>query len=76
MKRISIIFFVLVLAGGGGAWALIMLGIIPNPFSPQMKPMTTAEAAAAKAEASRKVFEPPDSAMAFVDLRDMIFLLC
>gem|GEM_PF-6195238 len=72
MKRFIVIFILLILVGGGGAGALIMLGVLPNPFNPIPKNMTAAEAAAAKAEAARKVFVPPSEAMTFVDVRDMI----
>lgn len=72
MKRFIVITILLILAGGGGAGALIMLGVLPNPFNPMAQSMTAAESAAAKAEAAKKVFEPPDEVMTFVDLRDMI----
>jgi len=71
MKRIIVIIVMLILLGGGGAGALIMMGIIPNPFNPMAK-MSASEKAAAMAEASKKVYVPPDSVMTFVDLRDMI----
>jgi hypothetical protein len=71
VKRAIVIIILLILVGGGGAGALIMTGMIPNPFSP--KPiLTAAEEAAAKVEASRKKFEAPNEVMTFVNLRDMI----
>jgi hypothetical protein len=71
VKRAIVIIILLILVGGGGAGALIMTGMIPNPFNP--KPMlTAAEEAAAKIEASRKKFEAPTEVMTFINLRDMI----
>ncbi|MDX2143908.1 MAG: hypothetical protein SFV19_11180 [Rhodospirillaceae bacterium] len=71
MKRVIVIIILLILVGGGGAGGLIMLGVLPNPFKPEVQG-SAAEMAAGKADASRKVFVPPASVITFVDLPDMI----
>jgi hypothetical protein len=71
MKRLIVIILVLVLVAGGGAGGLIMLGIIPNPFAPAMKPSLTAAERAAQSLDKRK-FQPPLSAYKLVKMDDMI----
>jgi flagellar basal body-associated protein FliL len=71
MKRVIVIIILLILVGGGGAGGLIMLGVLPNPFKPEVQG-TAAEMAAGKAEAAKKTFVPPSSVITFVDLPDMI----
>lgn len=70
MKRFIVILLILILVAGGGAGALIMLGIVPNPFSPP-KPVLSAAEIAASAQ-DKKRFQPPLSAYALVKLDDMI----
>ena len=72
MKRFLVVLILFILIGGGGAGGLIMLGIIPNPFSPAKQGTSAAVEAAKKAEAAAKVFEAPEAVIPFVDLRDMI----
>ena len=63
MKRIIVIILVLILVAGGGAGGLIMLGIVPNPFTPKIpeRPLTAAEKAAAELEKKTK-FDAPQAA--------------
>ncbi len=73
MKRAIVIILVLLLLAGGGAGGLIMLGIVPNPFSPKIpeKPLTAAEKAAQEL-AARNKFKPPLAAFVQIKIDDMV----
>jgi hypothetical protein len=73
MKRMIVIVLVLLLVAGGGAGGLIMLGIVPNPFTPKIpeKPMTAAERAAAELK-QKNQFKPPAAAYKLVKMDDMV----
>jgi hypothetical protein len=71
MKRAIVIILVILLVAGGGAGGLIMMGIVPNPFTPtpQGGPLTDAELAAQKVVA--KKFQGPSVAYKLVKVADM-----
>ena len=73
MKRIIVIILVLILVAGGGAGGLIMLGIVPNPFTPKIpeRPLTAAEKAAAELEKKTK-FDAPLAAFTQVKMDDLV----
>ena len=63
MKRIIVVVLLLFLVAGGGVGALIMFGVIPNPFNPDVN--LTAED-----QAPKKVF--PEQVLTFVEMEDLI----
>lgn len=72
MKRAIVIILVILLVAGGGAGGLIMMGVVPNPFNPQVQgpPLTGAERAAK--ELAEKKFQGPTAAFNLIKLDDMI----
>jgi uncharacterized protein YybS (DUF2232 family) len=71
MKRMIVVIFIMLLVAGGGAGGLIMMGIVPNPFNPKVEVKLSASEEAA-AEASKKKFVAPTSALKLVKVSDMI----
>ena len=71
MKRAIVIILILVAGGAGGG--LIMMGIVPNPFTPKAAevPMTAAEKAAADLALKNK-FKPPLAAYVLLKMDDMV----
>ncbi len=69
MKRVIVILLVVLLVAGGGAGGLIMLGIVPNPFSPPEVYLTDAEKAALAVTKTK--FKPPMAAYVLVKMPDM-----
>ena len=69
MKRFIIILLVLILVGGGGAGGLIMLGIIPNPVSPEGREFFSD--ADRPTNGTKRAFKPPTRPLPLVLVSDM-----
>ncbi len=71
MKRVIVILVVMLLVAGG-AGGLIMLGIVPNPFTPKGAALSASEQAAAAADANKHKFQAPIVAYSIVKIPDLI----
>ncbi len=72
MKRVIVIVLVMLLIGGGSAGGLMMMGIIPNPFNPEIPAVALTDAEKAAQELSKKKFQGPTKALDLVKVDDMI----
>jgi len=70
MKRFIVILLVLILVGGGGAGGLIMMGVVPNPFTPEGGGMFSDSGDAS--DGTKSNFVPPSSPPQLVKVDDMV----
>jgi hypothetical protein len=70
MKRFIVTLFVLILIGVGGAGGLIMIGVMPNPFSPEGGGMFSDSGEAA--DAMKSNFVPPSSPLQLVEVSETV----